>query len=511
MATPVLIDETNYDTLLVQSTQGRAGTPDGNIYFDTSGSEIVVEIITAEELANVDLGSGAEANPLTNALGITLRGLYNFENQERRVDESLRNFKRVIDGPSGYRFAGAFNFYNGNKLYAGANSTSNSDDRFKVRGSGFIEYADAGSLRDRIYHGVRSLVNIDPTSQAYYSLLTDTLEATAQAGTWTDFFRQGDIDEVVQVFGDTTNGDTGAGDFDYTSRVLVPRVRTFGNIAGEATSVSSGIAEFSGFSGGYGVGEANENANSYAIADVYGGSQIAPWTGMTLEKLVAPQSETGFNEADGNFTWVLHNTLNGTAQECAAYLDALAIQDADIDVGTGTYNGRKGRVWYQRSAGKVITASIGGEGLFIEGLSTAEQQNVTFTDDADATKTYPFFVEVQITVGAGAVADANAWYRVMYLDGAGALDFDTATAVVVQDSSSTDVNGNVLADAVANVISFAYAYDTNTQAGLSAGVDKACVVLVEGDGGVAQALTEFTITRSSVVPVSCVPPNDNNA
>jgi hypothetical protein len=509
MATPVLIDETNFDTLLVQSTQGRAGTPDGNIYFDTTNG--LVELITAEELANVDLGSGAEANPLTNALGITLRGLYNFENQERRVDETLRNFKRFIDGPSGYRFAGAFNFYNGNKLAADATSTTNNDDRFKIRGSGFIEYSDDGSTVDRIYHGVRSLVDILPASQPYYALLTATDEAAAQAGTWNDFFRQGDIDEVVQVFGSTANGDAGAGNFDFTTRTLVARVRTFGQVAGESTSVAAGINEFSGFSGGYGVGESPENANQYNIADVYGGSQIAPWTGMSLEKLVTAQTETGFNETDGDFTWVLRNTGGGTAQECAAYLDALALQDADIDDGAGTYNGRKGRVWYVRSAGKVVTQSIDGEGLFIENLSPAEQQNVTFTDDAGATKTYPFVVSVEITVGAGAVADTNAWYRVMYLDGAGSLDFDTATAVVVQDASSSDVNGNVSTDAVANKITFAYDYDTNTQAGLPAGTDKDCVVLVEGDGGVAQALTEFTITRSSVVPVSCVPPNDNNA
>ena len=509
MATPALIDETNFSTLLVQSTQGRAGTPDGNIYFNTTTGEI--ELITAEELANVDLGSGLEANPLTNALGITMRGLYNFENQERRTDETLRNFKRFIDGPSGYRFAGAFNFYNGNKLAADGTSTTNNDDRFKIRASGFIEYADDGSLVDRIYHGVRSLVNIDGTSQPYYALLTATDEATAQAATWSDFFRQGGIDEVVQVFGSTANGDASAGDFDFTTRTLVARVRTFGNIAGEATSVESGVSEFSGFSTGYGVGESVENANTYTLADVYGGAQIAPWTGMSLEKPASPQAETGFNESDGNFTWVLRNTLGGTADECAAFLDALALQDADIDDGAGTYNGRKGRVWYQREAGKIVTRSIGGEGLFIEGLSTSEEQNVIFTDDAAAQKTYPFFVDVQITVGANAVADANAWYRVMYLDGSGSQDFDTATAVVVQDAVGADVNGNVAADAVANVISFAYAYQTNTQAGLPADTDKQCVVLVEGDGGVAQALTEFTITKSAVVPVSCVPPIDNNA
>jgi hypothetical protein len=186
------------------------------------------------------------------------------------------------------------------------------------------------------------------------------------------------------------------------------------------------------------------------------------------------------------------------------------LQTSDIDVGTGVYLGNKGRVWYSRNAaGKVVTASIGGKGLFIEGLSTAEKQNVIMTDDAGATKTYPFFPDVQITVGAAAVADVLAFYHVFYNEGNGV--FDTAAAFTVTDDGSNPVKGNVSSDAVGVKVSFAYDYDGNSENGLTAGTDKDCVVLVEGDGGVAQAIAYFTITRDTVVPVTCVPPVDNNA
>jgi hypothetical protein len=498
-----LITHLNYSTLLKQSTQSRSATPDGNIYFDVANNEI--QLIGVDELATVDFGAGAVTNPLNNFDGITMRGLYNFENQERRTDETLRSYKRGTDGD--YRFAGAFSFINGVKL--------DGSDRDKVRGSGFIEYADTGDGAtdiDRIYHGVLSLVDIQASTVAYWALVTATDETTLQAATWSDFVRIGDINEVVQVFGDTGNGDAGAGNFDYTTRILVVRVRSWGYNAGETTSVLTQISEFSGFQAGYGVGESINPSNIYTLADVYGGAQISPWTGMTLEKLVTPQTETGFNEADGDFTWVLNNTGGGTVDECAAYLDAVALQDADVDSGAGTYNGKKGRVWYSRNAaGKVVTSSLGGEGLFIENLSTAEQQNVIMTDDAAATKTYPFFPEVQITVGAAAIADTNAWYHVFYEDGAGAADFDAAGAVTVNDSVGTPVKGNVSTDQVGGKIVFAYGYDTNTQAGLSAGVDKDVVVLVEGDGGAAQAITYFTITRNTTVAATCAPPLDNNA
>lgn len=499
----MLIDHTNYMTLLEESTAPRGSTPTGNVYFDVENNKI--QLIGADELPFLDAPTNSIPNQLNNFDGITLRGLYNFENSRRRVNETLRKYERGTAG--NFRFAGAFSFVNGVKL--------DGTDRNKVRGSGWIEYANTGDGAtdiDRIYHGVASLVDIQATTVPFYTLTTATDEATLQSATWTNFVRLGDINEAVQVYGSTAYGDTGAGTFDYTTRTLVVRVRSWGYNAGETTSIATGIAEFSGFSAGYGVGESINPANIYSLADVYGGSAIAPFSTMTLEKLASPQTETGFNESDGNFTWVLNNPSGGTVQQCAAYLDALALQGTDIDAGTGSYIGTKGRVWYTRNAsGKVVTSSIGGAGLFIEGLSTSEKQNVIMTDNSGATKTYPYFPEVQITVGAPAIADTNAWYQVFYADGSAGADFDTTSAVTVKNSSNVDVKGNVSANQVGGKISFAYAYDTNTQAGLSAGVDKNIVVVVEGDGGAAQAITYETITRSPVVAITCAPSADNNA
>lgn len=488
------ITHLNYDALLKESTAARGATPNGNVYFDVANNEI--QLIGVDELATVDFGAGAVANPLTNADGITMRALYNFENQQRRTNETLRKYKRGTDGD--YRFAGAFSFVNG--------VTLDGTDRSKIRGSGFIEYdaaTDGMTTINRIYHGVKSLNSIQAGTTSYWTLTTATDETTLQAATWASFGRTGAIDEVIQVMGAAAHGN-----FDYTTRILTVRTRSWGYNAAETTSVLTGILEFSGYSAGYGIGETLNSNNAYTLANVFGGAAIAPWTGMTLEKLAAPQVETGFNEADGNFTWVLNNTGGGTVQQCAAYLDAAALQDADVDAGAGTYNGKKGRVWYSRdTAGKLVTST----GLFIEGLATSEKQSIIMTDNAGDQKTYPFFVDVQITVGAAAVADANAWYHVFYADGASTADFDTSGAVTVNDAAGDPVKGNVATDAVAGKISFSYAYDTNTQAGLSGGVDKAMVALVEGDGGAAQAIAFFTVTETAVVPVTCSPTTDTNA
>jgi len=509
----VLIDHTNFHLYLKQSSQSRSGTPDGNWFYDKSND--LIELIGADELATFDhtgMGGGAsDDNQLTNFDGITLRGMYNFDNQERVSDESLRQFLRGTSGT--YRFAGAFNFINGVKLDDTVLGDS-SQDRNKIRGSGWIEYADTGNGKtdvDRIYHGVLSLVDIQATTVSKWCLAANVLEATLQAATWADFVREGPVDEAIQVYGDTTYGDTGAGDFDDTTSVAVIRTRSWGYNPGETTSTLTKITEFSGFSAGYGVGESLNPANTYDLADVFGGGQIAPWTGMSLVK-DTPATKSGFNEADGDFTWVLANTQGGTAKECAAFLDALTLQNSDIDDGTGAYDGQKGRVWYARNAdGLIVTISAEGEGLFIDGLSTAEKQNVILHDDIDASKTYPFFPEGKIDPGAPAIADSDAWYQVYYLDGAAAADFDTDGAVTVKDSSTADVKGNVSSDEVGGFITFAYAYDTDTDAGLSSGVDKDMVCVVEGNGGAAQAITYFTMKRETTIAIPCAPLADLNA
>lgn len=484
-----LIDHTNFSTTLKQSTNPRGSVPDGNVYFDSANN--LIQLIGADELAQVNFGAGLVANPLIQSDGITMRALYNFENTRRRADETLRKYKRGTDGD--YRFAGAYSFVNGVKL-------STNTDRAKIRGSGFIEYAatgDGATAKDRIYHGVKSLVDIQSGTTSYSTLVADTAEATLQAATWTNFTRTGDIDEVVQVFGTTANGDTGAGTFDYTTRVLVVRTRSWGYNAGETTSVASGITEFSGNSAGYGVGETLNPQNAYSIANVQT-TPIAPWDVMTLTKYAAPQTKSGFTEGDGTFSWLFANTGGGTVQQVTAKLDALALQDSDIDAdGATAYNGKKGRVWYTRNAeGKVVTST----GLWIGGLSVVEQQKIIMTCDNGTTRTYPYFPSVEISMGTLCRTDPDAWYHVYY---AGA--FDSAGAVTVQDASLAYVKGLCSTLPVSGILSFTY------DRGLNGGIDQNCVVEVEGNGIVAQAKTDFIIKAQDVNAVTCVPPSENNA
>ena len=495
MAVAQLIDLSNYDTLLVQSTQSRSGTPDGNIFFDVANGRI--ELITAEELANVDLGGGAEANPLTNQDGIKLEALYAFESQERRTDETLRQYDRYFQG--NFKFAGAYNLINGRKFddADGSATSSTTDDRNKIRGSGWSELDATGAV-GRIYFGVVSLGNIETLSQPYYQL--------SEGGAPVDFAKDGPIDEAIQVYGDLAV-DANTTTFD-SRTFLSNKIRTFGFNYDEKVLADSGVAQMDGYSVGFALGETSHlTSGNYTLADVYGGAQISPWTGMALTKLAVAQTETGFNEADGDFIWVLSNSANGDLYECVAFLDALAQTDDDIDAGAvTTTNGKRVGTWYSYDAqGRIVTdAPFTGEGLYIENIPTADEQLVVFTDDAGNIKTRPFVVSVVATVGATAVADVLAWYHSFFL-----AAYNTAGAVTVQDSSAAEVKGNVSTDAIGNTIQFAFDYDGDTLGG-TAGTDKDAVFLCEGDGGATQAKTIYTLARQTTVSFTCAPGIENN-
>jgi hypothetical protein len=489
-----IIDLTNQATTLVQSTQGRAGTPDGNIYFDKTNG--LLEIIPVEELPTLDLtsvgGGASDPNPLSQQDGIRMEALYAFENRERASDESLRPYERWTN--ANFKFAGSFNLVNSRKF-------STQADIDIIRGSGVKQLATDGGT-DRISMGARGLGSILPTSQPYLQL--------SVGGAPVDFAKAGNFDELIQVFGSTGNtpSDASAGDFDSRTYMAVS-VRTFGqNYDRKESTTDLGITELGEYFAGFAVSETPHlTTGNYTLADVYGGAQIAPWTSMGLEELDTPQVETGFNEADGNFTWVLNNAASGSLDECVAFLDALAQTDDDInDHITNVTNGKRVGTWYSyNGAGQIVTdAPFSGQGLFIENVPVSDEQRVVFTDDVGGTKTRPFSVSIEATVGSIAKADANAWYHCYF-----AAAFNTAGAVEVQASDTSVIKGLASTADGNNKIIDAFDYDGDTVGG-SAGTDKDCVYLCEGDGGATQAKTLFTVTRTTTVAFSCAPTVETN-
>jgi len=228
---------------------------------------------------------------------------------------------------------------------------------------------------------------------------------------------------------------------------------------------------------------------------------------MTLEKLATPVVKDEFAESAGTFTWVLNNTGNGDLYQMVAFLDALAMQDTDIDSGseTVTYGKRVG-TWYSYNATGQISTRSGADtkGLYLYNVPVADQQLVVFTDDAGDTKSYSFQVSVEAEVGSVAKADSLAWYHSYF-----AAAYNTSGAITVQDSTAAEVKGNASSADANNKIIFAFDY-TGDSVGGTPDTDKNCVFLCEGDGGATQAKTLYTITKITTVAFACAPPVENN-
>lgn len=413
----------NDKTALQLSTQGRAGIPDGNIFIDnTNPLEPRIELFSATEVPTM---AGAVPNTLDASDGVTMQAVYGAFGLFRRDNESLRNFLKPSVGV--FALAGSYDLLNN---YQFATAT----DLGLIRSSGIRYLAVNGSV-NRVYFGPKSLGNIEPVSLPYYQ--TDPLGAA------NDFGFTGDVDELVQVFGTTANGDAGAGDFDVRSYFAVS-VREWGRIHDRKTLTDSGLSLAAQYSGGFGLSEGQHpTTGNYDEADVLGGSAIAPWSTMDYLTEAAPVTRTGFNESDGDFSETLANPNNGTLDELVAFMDALARSTADIDSGVPTQIGKEVDVLY-------TFVNVGGQqkvqfkqGLFPEGLPGADLTRVLLTDDAGNAKTFPSLITVNVGLSTPAQGESTAWYHAFVEDDTDGDDYNTPTAITAQDKDGVEIKGTV--------------------------------------------------------------------
>lgn len=498
-----LIDLSNYSSTLLQSTQSRSGTPDGNVYFDSVNGTI--EFISAAELAAIVYPTGHPsftdgvtpvANPLLDADGIKFEAIYAFEDQERASSavsgETLRFYDRWTEGK--FKFGGAYNFINGR-------TPSLASDRSIIRGSGWNEIDASGSIT-RIYFGNKGLSNIFSSSQPYYQL--------AVQGSATDFSKTGQIDEAIQVFGDVSNGNFDSRTYEAVS------VRTYGNnYDRKETTTDLGISELGGYSTGFALDESvhlTTNTTDMPYADVIT-TPTGVWVGMQLNYIASPSAKTEFSDGTGSrlFAWELINDNGATLDECVAWLDAFSTQAAMEADGLAVVTGNLGKdidTWYTYNAsGQIVTKSgvdPSTEGLYINNVPVADQQRVVMTDNGGTVKAYSFSVSLEATVGSVAKSDPNAWYHGFF-----ASAYNTAGAVTMQNSTGGDIKGMASTANSSNKIIEAFDYTGDTVGG-PANTNKNCVFLCEGDGGATQAKTLFTITQVTTVAFACAPGVETN-
>jgi len=124
--------------------------------------------------------------------------------------------------------------------------------------------------------------------------------------------------------------------------------------------------------------------------------------------------------------------------------------------------------------------------------------------------TFPFVSSLTLNFNSNLVSDTDAIYRVFFTndddgDNTG-RDFGTATAIIVQDQTNTDIAGN----ATQSSLTFSYAYDANVQRGTASAAKDAPITIVAIGLGTAQWVSATSTIQRADLTVSLVAPLERN-
>ena len=416
-----------------------------------------------------------------SADGVTMRALYSFLKEEWRTAASLIPFPFPMVALTPEQFEVVEDW-----------EPADDATRKLMRTGGWREI-DAASAVKREYAGVVSLGNIDATSKtvgdkAYYAFSTDTAS--------TEFTYAGPVNEAVQTFGDASNGN-----FDKRSDTLTLYIRVQGKTYSSQSTTQIGVTgTLSYITYRFPLSEGTD-LNISASDPTIAGS--LPYTGMSITYHATPQASNSFLASDlnggpYNFGIVVDGN-GGTAQEIYEFLQWSLRQTSNIDAdATGSTKPGVLQVALAQFVGSQLetlnaaNADGGGTGVAIDNFATLDTNNLTFRDNTEASRNFPFVAAGSINFNPNLVNDGSAVYRMFFTPNP-AGDFGASSAVLVDDNSGTDISGTVSGSSV----SFDFDYDGNTQGGRTAGTDADVTIVAIGLSGAQYVLATGTITRAT--------------
>lgn len=446
------------------------------------GTEVTINTTTKRITLNI-------AGNLSND-GVSGQALYSFLKEEWRSDPALINFRFPLDSISPEKFEWIRDW-----------EPADDATRNLIRFAGWREITDVGALK-REYLGVVSLGTIESASQPYYAFSTDTAA--------TNFDFTGPVNQAIQTFGDATNGN-----FDKRTDVLTLYIRTQGRTFGSATSESIGVTAgntLDYLTRRFPLSEATD-LNIVASDVTIAGS--APYTGMSITWNATPQASNVLYASDlsggpHNFGIVIDGN-GGTAQEIYEFVQYQLRQTSDIDADADSKVGQ-----LQDSLLRFVGATLqsltagnpdgGGTGVAITDFDPNFTNNLELTDNTGTIRTFPFVASGNFVFNENIVNDPNAIYRMFFTTNPGG-DFETASAILVDDNSGADISGDVLGSAS---IPWTFDYDGNSQGGRTPGTDADVTVVVQGLGVAQYFAAEATITRATGQTISLVSALERN-
>ena len=419
----------------------------------------------------ITISTGAKTIALTTAGnlsddGVTGQALYSFLKEEWKTDATLipYPFPMVSITPEQFEFVEGW-------------KPSNDTTRNLMRSCGWREI-NASDVVNREYMGIISLGNIDSSDTAYYAFSSDTAK--------TDFDFTGTVNQGIQTFGDSSNGN-----FDKRSDTLTVYIRSQGKTYNSATSTSIGLTALNYIANRFPLAEAADSKITASDSTI---STTAPYTGMSITYGAVTRSIGGVSY---NFNIVVDGN-NGTTQQIYEFVQYSLRQATDIDDGAGTQVGFLANDLMKFEGDTLKTTT----GVAIDNFQAGDRNNLVFKDTGGTDRTFPFLATGTISFNANLVSDSSAIYRMFFTSGYG-----TGSAILVDDNSGTDISGNVGGSAT---VAFDFDYDGNTQGGRTAGTDANVTVVAIGLDTAQFVSATATIGRSTGQNISLVAPLERN-
>jgi len=409
--------------------------------------------------------------------GVTGQCLYSFLKEQWKNDNDLIRFSFPMESIT-------------NEQFEFIEDWEPFDDttRKLIRTAGWAEVDDS-KITKREYAGIVSLGSIAGEDQPYFQQVSD--------GVATNTTYSGPVNEAVQIFGNTSNGD-----FDYRNYFKL-FVREQGKRYSTSQLSDIGVVNMTYIV--YRFPLANDNDLKITATDETI-STDTPYTGITITYHSTHQSRTiGGNSY--NFDVIIDGN-NASAEQIYEKIQWALRQNIDIDEGLDNIIGKTSNDLLTFVGDTLVTST----GVFIDNFRASDTNRLEFYDNNGTMRTFPFVASLNINFNVNLVNDTNAIYRVFFTtDAVGdnlGNNFGTESAIIVNDNDGVPLSGEVSGR---STITASYDYDGNIQRGAtSAGLDAPITVVAIGLNTGQYVRSTGTITRSTANSVSLVAALERN-
>lgn len=457
--------------LLVRSSSETDLGIDGNIWIDTVTQTI-----------SLDAFGSLEDSGLATENGVTLQAFYSYLKEEWKTDAALIKFPfpMVAITPEQFEFVDGWQ--------PADIGTSN-----LFRDGGYaIKNANGTSAEE--YVGAITLGTIGASDQVYFQQELD--------GASTDIVLTGVVNQCVKVYGDGAgHGIDNASALDYRSYFKI-FVREYQKLYSQSQLSDIGVSTFTYQAYRFPLANSDDLKITHDDTAV---STTLPYTDMGITYYAAPVSRT-IGAGSYDFDVIIDADVAGdgnlpSVEEIYEFVQYSLRQNSDIDDGAGSVTGKTADSLLRFVGDTLVTSP----GVYIDDFSSIDINRIEFYDKSGTLRVFPFVAAGSINFNDNLVSDSGAIYRMFFTDVNG-NNFGDTDAILVQDTLSADIAGNITNSSV----QFTFDYDGNIQGGRTPGTDAAVTVVAIGLDKAQYVKTTGTIAKTNANSFSLVASLERN-